>query len=351
MREPCTGFLQQDLGETSVEINELLEDATSAADDGAELTQRLLGFSRNRPLQAEIRNVNDTLENSVRFLSRTLGDVIELAVVLPDERLFINVDPSQLENALLNLCINARDAMPEGGMITLSATRYHPGEDDGLILPAGDYVKVSVTDTGVGISPEDMQHVYEPFFTTKDVGKGSGLGLSMVFGFTQQSNGACSIDSTPGEGTTVSMVFPEFMERRDVDRKPEDEEKEQLGGTEVILVVEDEPRVRRVALRDLRKLGYKTLEAENADIAKTIIESGEPIDLLFSDILMPGEMDGHMLAIWTEENYPQIKIVLTSGYSKGKAKVREDREHPFPLLRKPYSAEKLAKQIIATLEK
>ena len=344
-------FLRQDIGETSEDIDELFEDATSAVDDGAELTQRLLGFSRTRLLYPEYKNVNDTIEKSARFLSRTLADNTELETVLPDEALFINVDPSQLENALLNLSINARDAMVQGGTITISAERYYHGDGDeySLSLPEGDYVKISVSDTGSGISPENLQHLFEPFYTTKEVGKGSGLGLSMVFGFTQQSKGSCHIDSTPGEGTTVSMYFPEVADNRNIGQKPEDEEELFLRGSEVILVVEDEPRVRRVALRDLRKLGYQTLEVENADMAKTIIESGEPVDLLFSDVLMPGEMDGHMLAVWTRENYPQIKILLTSGYSKGKTEVREDKKHPFPLLRKPYSSKNLARQIKTVL--
>ena len=344
-------FLREDLGETSEDIDELFEDAISAVDDGAELTQRLLGFSRARILHPEYKNVNDTIEESVRFLSRTLADNTELETVLPDETLFINVDPSQLENALLNLSINARDAMPQGGMITISAERYYHGDGDeySLSLPEGDYVKISVSDTGSGISPENLQHLYEPFYTTKEVGKGSGLGLSMVFGFTQQSKGSCHIDSALGVGTTVSMYFPEVADKRNIDQKPEDEEELFLRGSEVILVVEDDPRVRRVALRDLRKLGCQTLEAENADMAKTIIESGEPVDLLFSDVLMPGEMDGHMLAVWTKENYPQIKILLTSGYSKGKTEVSGDKAHPFPLLRKPYSNKNLARQIKTVL--
>ena len=348
-------FLQQDIGETSVEINELFEDAMSAVDDGTELTQRLLGFSRNRALQAEDKNINDTIEKFVRFLARTLGESIELDIDLPDEHLFISVDSSQLENALLNLSLNARDAMPKGGTITISATRYHHGDGDGdgdeysLVLSEDDYIKVSVTDTGTGINSEDLPHVYEPFFTTKEVGKGSGLGLSMVYGFTQQSGGACHISSTPGVGTTVSMYFPEVMDdkTRDVDTKEEKEE--HLQGAEVILVVEDEPRVRRVTMRDLKKLGYKTLEAENAAVARTMIESGEPVDLLFSDVLMPGEMDGHMLGRWVEENYPSIKVVLTSGYSKGKTDVSRDKAHQFPLVRKPYAIDKLAMQIRATL--
>ncbi|MDK1119563.1 MAG: ATP-binding protein, partial [Anaerolineae bacterium] len=311
-----------------------------------------LAFSRNRALKPEINNVNDIIEKFTRFLSRTLGAGIELNIDVPDEDLYINVDLSQLENALLNLSINARDAMEQGGKITISAIQYHHGDGDGdgysLTLTEGDYIKVSITDTGTGISSEDLQHVYEPFFTTKEVGKGSGLGLSMVYGFTQQSNGACHIKSTLGEGTTVSMYFPEIPESKKIEKAKVVAEPA-IRGSEVILVVEDEPRVRRVTLRDLKGLGYKTLEAENAAVAKAIIESGEPIDLLFSDILMPGEMDGHMLGIWTEENYPKIKVVLTSGYSKGQADVDRDKAHPFPLVRKPYAINKLAKQIRATL--
>ena len=243
--------------------------------------------------------------------------------------------------------------MQQGGKITISAIQYHYGDGDGysLALSEGDYIVISVADTGSGISLEDLEHVFEPFFTTKQVGKGTGLGLSMVYGFTQQSRGGCHINSTPGKGTTVSMYFPEVDASKDIDKKTKGEEELSMRGSEVILVVEDEPRVRRVALRDLKKLGYKTLEAENAEIARTIIESGTQIDLLFSDVLMSGEMDGYMLGKWTEENYPEIKIVLTSGYSKRKLDVAKDMEHPFPLIRKPYTIDKLAKQIRAKLTK
>jgi len=346
-------FLQEDIGEVSTEIEELFEDALSAVDDGTELTQSLLAFSRSRNLNPEINNVDDTIEKFVRFLSRTLGQNIELDIELANEDLFISVDPSQLENALLNLFINARDAMPEGGTITISATRYHhgdgEGEGEGLIFPEGDYIKIAVADNGSGISSKDLEHVYEPFFTTKEAGQGSGLGLSIVYGFTQQSNGSCHISSVSGKGTTVSLYFPEVMDNKNIDKKPEDDEELSMRGSEVILVVEDEPRVRRVALRDLKKLGYKTLEAGNANMAKTIIKSGEPIDLIFSDILMPGKINGYKLATWTEKNFPEIKIILTSGYNKGKADVRRDEAHPFPFIRKPYSIDKLAKQIRATL--
>ena len=343
-------FLQQDIGEVDSSINELFEDAMSAVDDGAELTQRLLGFSRRGTLHPQINNVGDTIEKFTRFLSRTLGERVELRFEPAGTELKINVDPSQLENALLNVSLNARDAMPEGGLITITTARYHHHDlSGGLVLPLGHYIRISVTDNGSGISEEDLQHVYEPFFTTKDLGKGSGLGLSMVYGFMQQSNGTCHISSTLGEGTTISLYFPEVPGAVQGRGKDDSIARGPTSGSETILVVEDEPRVRRVTLRDLNKLGYKTLEAENADVARAIIESGEPVDLLFSDVLMPGKMDGHMLGMWTEENYPQIKVILTSGYSRGRADVSADKAHPFMLIRKPYSIDKLAEEIRSKL--
>jgi CheY-like chemotaxis protein len=260
--------------------------------------------------------------------------------------LFIRVDSSQLENALLNLTINARDAMSAGGTITISATKCHYGDGS----PPDDYVLISVTDTGSGIRTEDLKHVYEPFFTTKDVGKGSGLGLSMVYSFTQQSNGKCEISSTLGKGTTVSMYFPAVEASRDIDIESKGD-KILAADSEVILVVEDEPRVRRVVLRDLENLGYRTLEAEDAAVARKIIESGEPVDLLFTDVLMPGEMNGRMLGVWTADNYPEIKVILTSGYSKDHAETSSDEAHAFPMVRKPYSIDKLAEQIRTILTK
>ncbi len=339
-------FLQQDIGETSAEINELFEDATSAVDDGVELIGRLLTFSRTTPLRSATKNVNDAIDQFARFLSRTLGENIELDVDLPEEILFISVDSSQLENALLNLTLNARDAMPGGGTITIGITKCH--YDDGS--PPGDYIVISVTDVGSGISVEDLQHVYEPFFTTKAVGRGSGLGLSMVYSFTRQSNGHCEISSTLGQGTTVSMYFPAVGASRDIDIESKGD-KYLAGNSEVILVVEDEPRVRKVVLRDLENLGYRTLEAENAAVARRIIESGDPVDLLFTDVLMPGEMNGRMLGVWTADNYPEIKVILTSGYSKGDTETSSDKADVFPIVRKPYSIDILAEQIRTLLLK
>ena len=348
-------FLQQDIGNVSDDITELFDDAMSAATDAAELTARLLAFSRNRGLKPELKNANEAIDNFSRFLSRTLGKANELQTELFEEALYINVDTAQLENALLNLAINARDAMADGGNITLRSERYHCSEradlkennQAGIMLNPGDYVVVSVEDTGAGIEQEDLVRVFEPFFTTKEIGKGGGLGLSMVYGFVQQSSGQCVVRSKIGEGTKVSMYFPEaqYMEQ---DKSSIDGKKIAFADSEVILVVEDEPRVLKVTSRDLKRLGYRTLEANNASMAKTMIDSGQKIDLVFSDVLMPGDIDGQMLGLWIEKNHPLIKVVLTSGFTKRKTEVGEN-ESSFPLLRKPYTIEALAKKVSMAL--
>jgi len=350
-------FLQQDIGNASDDITELFDDAMSAATDAAELTARLLAFSRNRGLKPELKNANEAIDNFSRFLSRTLGKANELQTELSEEALYIMVDTAQLENALLNLAINARDAMADGGNITLRSERYHCSEradlkennQAGIMLNPGDYVVVSVEDTGAGIEQEDLVRVFEPFFTTKEIGKGGGLGLSMVYGFVQQSSGQCIVRSKIGEGTKVSMYFPEaqYMEQ---DKSSIDGKKIAFADSEVILVVEDEPRVLKVTSRDLKKLGYRTLEANNASMAKTMIDSGQKIDLVFSDVLMPGDIDGQMLGLWIEKNHPLIKVVLTSGFTKRKTEVGEN-ESSFPLLRKPYTIEALAKEVSMALLK
>ena len=350
-------FLQQDIGNVSDDITELFDDAMSAATDAAELTARLLAFSRNRGLKPELKNANEAIDNFSRFLSRTLGKANELQTELSEEALYIMVDTAQLENALLNLAINARDAMADGGNITLRSERYHCSEradlkennQAGIMLNPGDYVVVSVEDTGAGIEQEDLVRVFEPFFTTKEIGKGSGLGLSMVYGFIQQSSGQCVVRSKIGEGTKVSMYFPE-AQYTEQDKSSVDGKKIAFAESEVILVVEDEPRVLRVTLRDLKRLGYRTLEANNASMAKTMIDSGQKIDLVFSDVLMPGDIDGQMLGLWIEKNHPLIKVVLTSGFTKRKTEVGEN-ESSFPLLRKPYTIEALAKEVSMALLK
>jgi len=344
-------ILQQDTTNASEEVAEAFTDALSATKDGAELTQRLLSFSRMSSLCPEIRNICDLIENFSRFLERTLGDGAAINVNIPTDDLFIYVDASQLENSLLNLALNARDATPNGGAITISASRIiMPSNSIGYLESCqGDCVKISVSDSGTGIEEKNIERVFEPFFTTKEPGKGSGLGLSMVYGFAKQSGGCCEIDSCIDEGTTVSMYFPAVESGENSTLEVQCVTPMLAHGSGVILVVEDEPRVRRVVLRSLNRMGYETREAENANAAKNIIESGECVDLILSDIVMPGELDGYGLADWAAENYPHIKIILTSGYHGSRAEETLSGRSRITELKKPYSNEDLAERLSTAL--
>ena len=345
-------FLEQDLGEVNDDIKLLFEDALSAVEDGSELTARLLRFSSDRNLQPMTKEVNVTIENFYRLMIRTIGDKISLDLKLAEEELFVRVDPSQLDNSLLNLVINARDAMPRGGeviimaeLISYAEAKRIAGQYDINEFHNQEFVKISVRDKGEGIRPDIINNVIEPFYTTKEVGAGSGLGLSMVYSFVKTSGGILRINSEVGEGTVVEMYFPSMPKPKNAQSEDVAKSREAIL-SKTILVVEDEPRVRRVAVRTLRDLNYKTIEAENADMAMSIIESGAEVDLVFSDILMPGDKDGRMLGDWVTEHYPEIKVVLTSGYSKGKADERNPLhdENPtrYPIVRKPYRRNALA---------
>ncbi len=344
-------FLKQDIEGISEEIDVLLDDAASAAKDGAELTQRLLSFSRTSSLHPETTNVCDIIRKFVRFLNRTLGENTELKINLPIDDLLISVDVSQLENSLLNLALNARDAMPNGGSITISANRQLVSDVSHLSIVGlpNEIVRISVTDSGEGIDEENIERVFDPFFTTKEPGKGSGLGLSMVYGFTKQSDGYCAIDHSSKEGTTVSMYFPGEPIGDTCKIEVDDATPLSVLGSGVVLVVEDEPRVRRVALRNFRQLGFETLEAENADAAIAIIESGKDVDLVFSDVVMPGEMNGYCLADWLVRNHKDVRIILTSGYTKAESVSMSSDGDEFPVLQKPYSNEDLAERVSSTL--
>jgi len=351
-------FLQEDLGDVGNDIKLLFEDALSAVKDGSELTGLLLQFSSNRNVQPKIQGVNKTIEKLYRLMSRTIGEKFSLDMNLAGEELFVNVDASQLENSLINLVINARDAMPNGGEIGITAEKigYEEAKQKIKQIEMNEsstqgFVKVSVSDQGEGIEPGIISRITEPFFTTKNLGAGTGLGLSMVYSFLKTSGGFLQIESEVGKGANVEMYFPLMREQKNSSTEIEIEiavSSKPIALT-TILVVEDEARVRKITTRDLRQLNYKTIEAENADMAVSIIESGEEIDIMFSDILMPGDMDGRMLGDWVKEHYPEIKIVLTSGYSKGKGGVKNllgnENHANYPIVRKPYLINVLAKYI------
>jgi PAS domain S-box-containing protein len=333
------------------EIADLSGEALDAAMRGADLTRRLLAFARRQPLQNERIDVNRLVTDTVQLLRRVLGEHVEISLRFSQGVCPVVADPAQLQAALTNLANNARDAMPKGGRL-LIATGHRQLDADYAVLHAevapGDYAMIEVTDTGSGMSPEVMGQIFEPFFTTKERDKGSGLGLSMVFGFMKQSGGHVSVYSEVGVGTTFRLYLPCHHEPT-----PEEEIAVPLaalaGGGETILVVEDNPGLRRIVVRQLKELGYRVREAENSVEALPIIERG-PIDLLFTDIVMPGEMDGFELMRLAIERRPALKVLLTSGFPETKLDEQVDTAK-VRLLVKPYRKSDLAQLVRETLDR
>jgi PAS domain S-box-containing protein len=323
---------------------ELAEAALNAGLDGAELTKQLLTFARKQPLQSVPVDLNALVTRSVGLLRRALGEVVDIEMRLAPDLWLIESDPVQLEAALTNLAINARDAMPAGGRLAVATENVHlavgRATANGDLKP-GDYVMLTVTDTGAGIPPAIIDRVFEPFFTTKETGKGSGLGLSMIYGFAKQSRGHIDIESAVDAGTSVRLYLPRTM-------RPAEPASAATGSTgttgaagEMILVVEDNALVRRSAVTLLQQLGYRTLEAADGQEALAILESDPRVDLLFSDVVMPGGMSGRQLAAATRRKRPDIRILLTSGFpdKASDARAGERTEH---MLGKPYRREDLA---------
>ena len=336
---------------------EILEDARKAAHNGSELVKNLLAFSRRQSLEPVASKLDGLLNDFRRSLGRALGESITLEVSVPDEPLAAFIDRSQFEAALINLCINARDAMPGKGTIRLNAFPSHANEGDHPLKPdsrvdanAGDFICVQVCDDGSGIEAELLSKVVEPYFTTKAVGEGSGLGLSSVVGFVDQSGGSMRIFSERGVGTTVELFLPGCVSpeteasdsetSRTIDFSPG---RDQIN----ILVVDDEPDVRRLAARWLERSGYNVLQASSGEEAlNTIEERGGRVDVLFSDIVMPGDIDGWALAEQVSALYPQIGIQLATGYDQVRTEGRssDDRQR-FPVLFKPYNLSDLSEAV------
>jgi PAS domain S-box-containing protein len=328
----------------------LAEMIVGAAQKGAELTQRLLAFSRRQALDPKIVDINQLLHGMQGLLQRTLGEHIEIAVVAAENLARASVDPGQLESSVLNLCLNARDAMPAGGRLTIETAnmvldlKYAAVHSE---VRAGRYVMLAVSDTGVGISAQDLPRVFEPFFTTKETGKGTGLGLAMVYGFIKQSGGHVSIYSEPGQGTSVKMYLPSTDAEQEPSSQPV--EAELTGGSERILLVEDDPMVRSFARKELVSLGYRVVEAANALTALDLLRGSEVFDLLFTDVVMPGGMSGKQLADEALKVRPALKVLYTSGYTEN-AIVHHGRLDPgVTLLPKPYRRKELADKVRNTL--
>ncbi|WP_121969912.1 PAS domain S-box protein [Leptolyngbya sp. BC1307] len=327
-------------------LQPLAEMIGSAAQRGADLTQRLLAFARRQALDPEAVEVNQLIATMDGLLRRTLGEHIEIEIVRGAGLWPALVDPAQIESALLNLCLNARDAMVQGGRLTIETANTRLSQDyadQHVEVVPGQYVMVAVSDTGLGIAPENLERVFEPFFTTKETGKGTGLGLSMVYGFVKQSGGHIKLYSELGQGTTIKMYLPRFW--GDTEPQPRQVDRSVVGGSELILLVEDDELVRRYAHDQLVNLGYRVLVATNGPTALILLRQRDDIDLLFTDVVMPGGMSGRELAYLARRFRPGLNVLYTSGYTED-AIVHHGRLDPgVQLLSKPYSRAELSQKI------
>jgi PAS domain S-box-containing protein len=327
---------------------ELIRDALGAALSGSELTRRLLAFARQQPLQPEPLDLNELITGISRLLARTLGDDVQIGLDLDKAILPIIADRVQLETAIANLANNARDAMRKGGRLIIATSSARLDQDyaaQHAELEPGTYVQMEVSDTGDGMTPEILTRIFEPFYTTKEVGKGTGLGLSMVFGFMKQSGGHINVYSEPGRGTTFRLYF-----------RPADSKALALDvaaptlqpvrhATETILVVEDNPKLRGVVVKQLTAIGFDVLEVDNAKAALQVLADRGCVDLVFSDVVMPGDMDGIALAREAMVRWPDSKVLLTSGFSGARLADVEGLGAHVRLLNKPYRKADLARAI------
>jgi signal transduction histidine kinase len=322
-----------------------------AAQRGAELTQRLLAFARKQPLQPRATDTNKLVSTAIKLLRPTLGENIEIESMFEEHAWPALVDPGQLTTAIVNLAVNARDAMPNGGKLTLETGNVRLDEAYAAAnreVSPGAYVMIAVSDNGTGIPAAIIDKVFDPFFTTKEVGKGTGLGLSMVYGLVKQSGGHIKIYCEDGLGTCIKLYLPSAA-GRDVEFVGTTTAVPIQRGTETILVVEDDPLVRSYAIAQLRALGYRTIPAANADEALAFIDQGTRCDLLFTDVIMPGSRNGRELAGELMRRRPELKVVYTSGYSQS-AIVHHGRLDPgVLLLTKPYRRSELAQIVRAAL--
>jgi PAS domain S-box-containing protein len=294
----------------------LIESAQRAAERGAKLTQQLLAFSRRQPLQPDTHSPNTLIEGFESVLRRACGEMIRLQLSLSPRIRWVSVDAPQFESALLNLIVNARDAMPNGGSLKIMTGNVTLNEKDSASsdLQPGQYVSIAVQDTGTGMTPEIVSRVFEPFFTTKEIGKGTGLGLSQVYGFVTQSGGHIKVDSTPGQGTKVTMLLPAQETGDEASEEDSETERPVRDSAGTVLIVEDEPAVLEVASDIFDSLGYDVVTATDANEAVKVLDGNPSIDVLFSDVIMPNGMNGVELSRKAREMRPNLKILLASGY-------------------------------------
>lgn len=345
-------MMERRLGQGSTDLDRYIVAAKDGASRAAALTQRLLAFARQQPLAPVPLDLNRQVREMVELLMRTLGEDITIETRLAAHIDTAMADPNQLENAILNLCVNARDAMPRGGLLLIATDNRSLDEAAAAAvgIDPGDYVELTVADTGSGMSEETVARAFDPFFTTKGVGKGTGLGLSQVFGFARQSGGHVSIDSTLGGGTRVHLWLPRHGGPADGAPIADDRGALPTGSSsEIVLVVEDEERVRNYSVEALRELGYTVLHAPDGIEAMRLIEGGQPVSLLFTDVVMP-EMTGDELARHARLRRPELKVLFTSGYTPDEAAIAQRLSDGGQLLQKPFGIATLAATIRAALD-
>ena len=346
-------LIQRKLKRGETDIGKFVDAATDATNRAASLTARLLAFSRQQPLAPQVIDANRLVTGMSDMLRRTLGETISVETVLAGGLWKTYADPSQIENAILNLAVNGRDAMPNGGSLTIETANSHLDDSYAAThaeVSAGQYVMIAVTDKGVGMSPDVMARAFEPFFTTKPVDKGTGLGLSQVFGFVKQSGGHVKIYSEPGEGTTVKIYLKRhFGEEQavteqagavDIDRKP----------TETVLVVEDDERVRASTVDALRELGYPVVHAASAAEALKRLEEHPDVALLFTDIVMP-VTNGRKLAEEALALRPELKVIFTTGFTRNAVVHNGVLDPGVNFIAKPFTLEQLAAKVREVLDK
>lgn len=335
------------------DLERYIHSALTSANRATALTHRLLAFSRRQTLDPSPTDLNALIEGMMELLQRTIGPLVSYSTQLSDDLWLTLCDTNQLENALLNLTINARDAMPDGGQLTLTSENLVLGEPlaEELTLPPGEYVALGVRDTGVGIPPERLGYVFDPFYTTKPLGEGTGLGLSMVYGFAKQSGGAVRIESTVGEGTSVWIYLPRYHGQSaslHVPTAPEPASTSVEGRT--VLVVDDEPNVRTLVTEVLQEMGLNTLEAAEGPSGLRILDSDAHLDLLISDIGLPGGMNGRQLADAAREKRPSLRVLFITGYAEGSVLDRSSTLSDYEVLTKPFTITDLEEKVRSMLE-
>jgi CheY-like chemotaxis protein len=343
MLTSAMGSLELILRDSKIQrVTSFAETALRSLNRGAQLTQQLLAFARRQALRPVSTDLNAILAEIEVLIRRAVGETIDVVISGALDLPRCEVDPAQFEAAVMNLVINARDSMPRGGRLRLTTRKidreHIPAE---VSLGRGPYIAFTVEDDGEGMRPEALARAFEPFYTTKEIGKGSGLGLSTVYGFAKQSGGDAHIESTPGVGTRVTLYLPTTSSVAE-DSKPDTATDAPHRGVGSILVVEDNADVRDVSIAILQGLGYRTLVARNGQEALEVLSSGDPVDLLFTDLVMPGGLSGLALAQQAQAMRPGLLVLLTTGYAgMGTASTDE-----FPIILKPFGAAELGRTIV-----